>query len=301
MPSGRRIAAGTVLALGLGLGVPTAAQTAAGPNVSSAELRGLAVRAQTSPTALEQLRGVQRVDGVGVHMDVVLGRRSGPELRSRLAMLAATPDVPGTTADAHAATRDAARILAQARFKPPAHPRPLRGLFHWLGARLEPVLRPLRPLGRPFAALWRNLADGGPDGFGVGAVVALVATLVSLRLIRRRGRRLAVGGGGRRDRTRGLDPEQLERDAVVAEQEGRLDDAIHLRFLAGLVRLDRAGVIELRPSLTSGALRRKVPSPALRDLTLTFEEIAYGGRPAVLDDVEQARVQWPRALEDAHR
>ncbi|MDQ1372854.1 MAG: hypothetical protein QOJ09_192 [Actinomycetota bacterium] len=299
MGSGRRIAVGAVVAAGLLLGAPAGAQTTG--DVSAAELRALAARASSSAVALEQLRSVRRVGGVPVHMDVVLGHESGAGLRSRLALLAATPDAPGPAPDAHATGRDAARILDQARFKPPAQPRPLRGFFRWLGARLQPLLRPLRPLGRPVAAVWRNLTDGGPDGFVVGALIAVVAVLASLRLIRRRGRRLAVGGGRRRDRTRGLDPDQLERDAAAAERAGRFEEAIHLRFLAGLVRLDRAGAIELRPSLTSGALRRRVPSPALRDLTVTFEEIVYGGRPAIAEDVDQARRDWPRALEEVGR
>lgn len=195
------------------------------------------------------------------------------------------------------AREEARRILDQPRFKPPPHPRPLRGFFRWLGERAEPVLDRLEPLGRPFAYLFRVIGSSWIWKLVTGGGVALVAALVTLRLIRRRGRGLVHGPGGRRDRVRDLDPDALERQADGAEADGRFEEAFRLRFLAGLVRLDRAGVVELRPSLTSGALRRRVPSVALRDLSVRFDEIVYGGQDAGPDDVEQARRDWPRALE----
>jgi hypothetical protein len=195
------------------------------------------------------------------------------------------------------AREEARRILDQPRFKPPPHPRPLRGVFRWLGERFEPVGDRLEPLGRPFAYLFRVIAGSWVWSLATGGVVALLAALVTLRLARRRGRGLTHATGRRRDRMRDLDPDALEREADAAEVDGRFDEAFRLRFLAGLVRLDRAGVVELRPSLTSGALRRRVPSAALRGLTVRFDEIVYGGQPAGPEDVDQARREWPRALE----
>jgi hypothetical protein len=206
--------------------------------------------------------------------------------------------VTAQTGDAAAEAREKARhILDQPRFKPPAQPRPLRGVFRWLGKRFEPVLDRLEPLGRPFAYLFRVVVESWVWSLVAGGVVALLASFFTLRLVRRRGRGLAQGTGRRRDRMRDLDPDALERDADRAEADGRFEEAFRLRFLAGLVRLDRAGVVELRPSLTSGALRRRVPSSALRGLTVRFDEIVYGGRPAGQEDVDRARSEWPRALE----
>lgn len=195
------------------------------------------------------------------------------------------------------ARREARRILDQPRYKPPPQPRPLRGFFRWLGQRIEPVLDWLSPVGRPLAYVLRVILGSWVWSLAVGGVVALLALAVCLRLVRRRGRGLVGAAGGHRDRARNLDPDALERQADTAEAQGRFDQAFRLRFLAGLVRLDRAGVVELRPSLTSGALRRRVPSASLRELTVRFDEIVYGGRAAGPGDVEQARREWPRALE----
>ena len=205
---------------------------------------------------------------------------------------------PEQTADAAEARREAERILDQPRYKEPPQPRPLRGFFRWLGRQLEPVLDRLAPLGRPFSFVGRALAESWRWRLITGGAAALVALVVCIRLVRRRGRGLVGAAGRHRERTRDLDPDALDAQADGAEAGGRFDEAFRLRFLAGLVRLDRAGVVELRPSLTSGALRRRVPSPALRGLSVRFDEIVYGGRPASPVDLEQARRDWPRALEE---
>lgn len=290
MRSPRAVAA--VAVTGLLFGAPAAAQS--GRDTSGAELRDLAARAADDPAALARLRQVERVDGVPMAIDVAVGDVSGEALRSRLAVLA-TASSAEPAPSAGEARDDAARILEQARYREPAQPRPLRGLFRWVGERLQPIIEPLAPLGRPFAAAWRAVTAGGGWSLLAGGVVAVIAALASLRLVRRRGRRLAAVRQGHRGHARGLDPDQLERDADGAEAAGRFDEAFRLRFLAGLVRLDRAGIVELRPSLTSGALRRRVPS--LQDLTLSFEEIVYGGRAAGPEDVDRSRRDWPRALE----
>jgi hypothetical protein len=276
-----------------------AGRAQSGGDVSGAELRSLAGRAEHDETALARLRRVQRVDGTPVDMDAALGDARGPGLAGRLRVLATPPE--GTPANPGDARREAARIVDQPRYKPPAQPRPLRGFFRWVGARVAPLGRFLRPLGRPFAWLFRTVTGSWTWSLLTGGVVVGLALFISLRLTRRRGRGLAMGGGRHRDRTRGLDPDQLERDADAAEAAGHYDAAFRLRFLAGLVRLDRAGVVELRPSLTSGGLRRQVPSTSLRTLSLRFDEIVYGGRAAGPDDVETARREWPRTLEEVGR
>ena len=215
-----------------------------------------------------------------------------------LALAGSTPAQATQENDPAAEAREEARrILDQPRFKPPPQPRPLRGFFRWLGERAEPVLDRLEPLGRPFAYALRVIDSSWVWKLVTGGAVAVAAALVTLRLIRRRGRGLVHGGGRHRDRVRDLDPDALDREADGAEADGRFEEAFRLRFLAGLVRLDRAGAIDLRPSLTSGALRRRVPSSALRGLTVRFDEIVYGGQAAGPDDVELARRDWPRTLE----
>jgi hypothetical protein len=294
-----RRAASALLAVALVVAVPRSAHAA--ERVSRAELTALAARAADDPAALARLRQIVEVDGHPVDMGVALGGATGDSLRQRLALLAAPPRAEDAAPSTGAARGDAARILEQGRFKEPAQPRPLRGVFRWLGRTLAPVGRVLEPLGAPFAAVFWAVSETTVGALIAGGGVVVVALLVSTRLVGRRGRRLALTVGRGRERSRGLDPDDLEGRADAAETAGRFDEAFRLRFLAGLVRLDRAGALELRPSLTTGALRRRLPSSALRDLSLRFEDVVYGGQPAGPDDVEQARRDWPRVLQEVRQ
>jgi hypothetical protein len=64
-----------------------------------------------------------------------------------------------------------------------------------------------------------------------------------------------------------------------------------------LLRLGRAQVVPLRASLTSGEARRIIRLPEFDALARTHDEVVYGGRSAVADDVVLARERWPRVLE----
>jgi hypothetical protein len=287
---------GLLLVAGLLLAAPASAQSDA-TAATGAEVRALAARAANDPRALTRLRAVRTIDGRPAHLDVALGATSDATLRQRLALLAGPPASTPVAAPVDARDR-AAEILRAKKFQPPSQPRPLRGALRWIGQRIEPLVRPLAPVGRALAAAWDAITAGGALSILVGSVVALLAGLTSLRLVRRRGRRLSSLHRGDAGHVRALDPDALDRQAEAAEADGRLDEAFRLRFLAGLIRLDRAGVVELRPSLTSGGLRRQVPSAPLIHLTTTFDEIVYGGRPAAADDVAEARSAWRRTLED---
>ena len=97
----------------------------------------------------------------------------------------------------------------------------------------------------------------------------------------------------------GLDPDALERDAERAEAAGDLNLAIRLRFRAGLLRLDRAGAIRYRPSLTSSQVAYTLRSRDFEELAARFDAVAYGGRTADADDVSDARDRWPRVVTGA--
>jgi Domain of unknown function (DUF4129) len=100
---------------------------------------------------------------------------------------------------------------------------------------------------------------------------------------------------------RPVDPAQLEKDADAAERAGDYERAVRLRFVAGLVRLNALGVIELAPSLTSGQVTRRLRLVALDDLARDYDEIAYGRRAATRSDVDAARTRWPAVLVAARR
>lgn len=288
-------AAVIAFAIVLGTTAPAAAE-------SSAEVRDLARRAQSDPNALARLRQVRDVDGRPVNFERALGEADGENLRSRLRTIesgagAAGPNVPLLN---DAPQREAARILDSSKYKPNEPPRPLRGAIRRLGDWLEPVLEPigrvLGPVGRFFAALFDN-----PWTLGLlAALVILLAAVFASRMATRRNRAAeAAMGGAARAHIASLDPRDLDREADGAEAVGDFERAFRLRFLAGVLRLDKAGAIDYRQSATTGQLVREVKSKTFSGLARSFDEIAYGGRGAGREDVAQAKAEWPRVLQEA--
>ena len=187
--------------------------------------------------------------------------------------------------------RDQAReILGGRRYKPADVPRPFEGALDWLGDRL-------RPIGDFFSRITESLAGR----VALAAVLAGVVAVIALLMARRRAATSAAGGAGRRRRAaeEHADPGRLEREADAAERRGDLEVALRLRFRAGLLRLDRAGAIQFRPSITSGQVARRLRLRAFDDLAVTFDAVAYGGRAASVTDLQSARAAWPRVLEQA--
>jgi len=270
----------------------TPAGPAAAQSVTGSQLQELAGRAAGDPRALAQLRAVREVDGRPIDMARVLAGAEGPGLAARLQALTAEPGGPAVAGDQ--ARADAREVLDGRRFKPAPVPRPFAGILRTLGRWLEPV-------GEPLGRLWGRVFDTVPGKLAAVGVVFAVAVLVSLRLIGRRS-----PGNLRRVRAFGvdgesLDPDGLEREAAAAERAGDLDHAVRLRFVAGVLRLDRAGVITYRSSLTTGQLRARLQSDSFAQLAAAFDEIAYGGRPAAEADVRAAAEGWPRVLAEAGR
>ena len=196
--------------------------------------------------------------------------------------------------DPDAARRVAEDILADARYHPRRGPRPLAGFFERLGELIvDPVIR-----------FFRSIGDGLPDIGSVpwsalAAGVVIAALVVAVRLSSGRGRQRFASHGLFRDDEHGLGPDELERRADESEHRGDLDAALRLRFLAGLARLDDAGVVRLRPGLTNAAVSRTLRSRDFDGLVNDFDEVTYGGRPATTDDVTTARSTWPAVVATA--
>lgn len=297
----RRLA-GALAALAVVLAV-TAAPAPAAEDVTSDELRELARRAEHDFAARRELSEVRRVDGRPVDVPTALAGADEREQRARLRTLAegAVPTERTGAAPSQSqadAREDARRILEGRRYNAAEPPRPLRGVLRELGEWL-------RALTRPLTNLWSDLGGVPAPLQGLLAVVVLAAAVVAAtRLVRRRTAEAVGEEEGRRrrgDRGASLDPDVLEREADHAEGRGDLDTALRLRFRAGLVRLDAAGAIKLRPSLTTGEVRRHVRSDPLHELTAAFESVAYAGEPAGPDDVAAARRDWPRVLAEVGR
>jgi hypothetical protein len=273
-----------VLMVGIG---PASAQS-----VSGSELADLAGRAARDQRALAQLRAVREVDGRPVDMGRALAGAEGPALAGRLQALAEQPG--GVVVDPARAQADAEDVLESRRFRPARVPRPFEGVLRTLGRWLEPV-------GEPIGRLWTRLTETTPGRLALIATVFAIATLLSLRLIGRRSPRSLTRSRPFGIEGDSLDPDALEREAAAAERAGDLDHAVRLRFVAGVLRLDRAGVIAYRSSLTTGQLRAHLRSVSFAELAAAFDEIAYGGRPAQEADVRAATEVWPRVLAEARR
>lgn len=278
----RRGAAVGLVVLGLLLG--TAGAGAVG--VDREEFRRLAERARTDPDAIAALRDVDRVDGRPVDVPRALGGAEGEELRRRLEVLA-TAGEPGGL-DAAGLREWAGEILASEGY---------RGTEPAGGA--EGLLRRV-------AGWFGDLAREAPLGAWLlwGAVAVLVvvgATVLSRGLVRRRGAAAervgtSLDGGGRRE-----DPGALEREAAAAEDDGDLVRAVRLLFRAGLLRLDAAGVLRLRPSVTVGEVSRRLGPGSFDRLARFFDEVVYGGRTPSARELEAVRRGWDRVLGEARR
>jgi hypothetical protein len=261
------------------LAVAVAPAPALAVDVSAAELRELAARAPDDAAALRRLRQVDAVDGRPADVAGSLANASAEELAARLRALAAS----GEGADAAGARADAAEILSERRFRDSRFEGPFRGLLRRIGRLADPI---------------RDFFDGadatipGPQGVVWAILIAIVGGLTWLIAGRTARRRAALAGAAARDAgPRGESPAALERRAAEAERRGDHELALRLRFRAGLLRL------EVRPSLPSVEVSRRLRSEDFDRLAADFDSVVYGGRAADAGDVEAARRGWDRVLE----
>jgi hypothetical protein len=189
------------------------------------------------------------------------------------------------------AREEARHILSQRRFHGTSVPRPFHGFFSWLTRHLHFVARGFD---------WLSLKVGGQLWLWtiIAVLVLVIAAFVTRQLARRRVE-VEARTAGRRARGRGDDPAELERLAGEAERRGDLEVALRLRFRAGLLRLGRARVLPLRPSLRTREARRALRSARFDRLARDFDEVVYGRRSPSAADVETARTEWPRVVAEA--
>lgn len=275
--------------LALGAAAPTEAA-----DVSEERLEELAERAIDDRAAAAELRDVDRVDGEPVDLERLLTGVDGATLDGRLRALAqpiAEPRAPAARVRA-----DAQATLAEPRFQPPDVPRPFRGALETIGGWIEPIVARIGAVvgavGRTGPGVWVPIA---------AAVLVAMAVIASRMIARRRTGRDAASGGAGAGRRIAEDPRELERAAEHAERRGERAEALRLRFRAGLLRLDAAGAISLRPSLPTGEVARALHSRGFDRLASDFDAVAYGGRRAEAPALDAARSQWPRVVDEARR
>lgn len=193
--------------------------------------------------------------------------------------------------------RDAAReILRRREFRPERDPKPLAGPVRWIGDRLNGIADWLgQAIQDVFDWIFHLLP--GVWGLIVGVAICVGLAAVVVWLI---GRNRVRATRTDRPLTAGLeateDPRALERAADAATQAGQYSLAVRLRYRAGLIRLDRADVIDLRPWNTSAHLTRRLDSRRFDRLTDTFDTITYGAQSATNSDDATARTEWPELL-----
>ena len=222
--------------------------------------------------------------------------RVGPDRRGRtgtaqsvrlMAALLATGGLGGTSG-ATAARQAAKDILAENRFHAGPIPRPLHGFLHAVGQLWQPI-------GRRIADAFDSVAGVVPGGSAVlWTILAAVILLAAVALTARSTRRVLreTGEAGAPGRGARVTAESLERAAVAAERAGRLQEAVRLRFQAGLMRLAERDVIDPAASTPNAQLRRTLRSTRFDALAGRFDEIVYGGDEAREQDVEDARREW---------
>jgi hypothetical protein len=201
-----------------------------------------------------------------------------------------TPQAPGESAR---------EILAEPRFHAAGAPHPLRGVVDALSSALA-------PLGRPVGAAADELSRLGPVAWLLALLAIVLAVVLALRGVDARLDRAArrtAGGDGSAPRP---DPARLERAAAEAERRGDLEQALRLRFQAGLLRLDAAEVVGYRASLRSSEVRAALARAGagggeFARLAAGFDAVAYGGRPATAEAIAEQRDGWRRVLDEAQR
>jgi hypothetical protein len=191
----------------------------------------------------------------------------------------------------------AREILRERRFHKAPLPQPLRKPLHSLGHALAPIGRALKSA---FDSVARHLPGGHWVLWILLAAAAVAITLAFSRsAIARRRRRSGGAGGADPDDQAGPSRRELEREAERAEQAGRFDAAVRLRFGAGLLALAQRGVIEERASLRTGEVAATLRSHGFDAIAHVFDEVVYGGRPAQADDARAAREGWRDVLREA--
>ena len=195
------------------------------------------------------------------------------------------------------AARDAAReILRRGEFQPERSPKPLAGPVQWIGDRLNGIADWLgHAIQDVFDWIFHLLPGAWGLILGVVICVGLAAVVVWL-IGRNRVSATRVDRGRENSSPELEDPRALERAADSAIQGGQYVLAVRLRYRAGLIRLDRADVIDLRPWNTSAHLTRRLDSRRFDRLTDTFDAVTYGAQPATNADAAIARTEWPELL-----
>ncbi len=197
----------------------------------------------------------------------------------------------GDTSGAAAARRAARDILAESRFHAAPIPRPLHGFLHAVGKLWHPI-------GQRIDDTFNSIAGSLPGGRAALWTIIAVIVLLAIATLTASSTRRALHEAGDVSLPHGTraSAEALEREATEAERAGRWQDAVRLRFQAGLMRLSERELIDSAASTPNAHLRRALRSEHFDHLARRFDEIVYGGDEAREQDAQDARREWPLLL-----
>lgn len=208
----------------------------------------------------------------------------------------------GSSGFSSSARHQARDILSKPPFRTtPSHPpRPLAGILHALGRALNWAF------GRPARWFYRHVLVHIGHGFSVtfggwwvvvvGAMALGLGIAVGVLIVRRRARISARETASGSMTTATDDPDDIDRRAATAESAGDYETAVRLRFRAGLVRLQRSGLIVNQGAQTGRQLSARLRSPTFDALAGRHELIVYARDEATVSDSTTAREAWPRVL-----
>lgn len=276
---------GRGVALVVGLLVLTAAGSSTGPEVRRTAEAVVAGDAQ--PAALLE---IDSIDGSPVDFAALLAedRPTRIEVIARMA----TP----APIDSGEVQEQISSILANPKY-------PSVGEPSWLDRLLAPVFRFWNRIWA-MAADWLQLAffwtlDFLGTGIArwVGVAVLLASTAATAWVLgRRRARELERRAVIGRILELGLDPGELEELAASAHDRGDDAEAIRLRFVAGLLRLDGLGEIEFAPGLSNGMISQRLGSETFDLLASQFDRVVYGRQPVGNADHARCVASWNELL-----
>lgn len=272
-------------ALLIGLVVLTAAGSSTGP-----EVRRTAEAIATGEAQPAALLEINSIEGSPVDFPALLAedRDTRIEIIARIA--------PPAPIDVGQVEEQISSILADPKYPPVGEP-------SWLDRLLAPVFRFWNRIWL-MVVDWLQLAffwilDFLGTGIArwVGVAVLLVATAATAWVLgRRRARELERRAVIERILELGLDPGELEELAASAHERGDDAEAIRLRFVAGLLRLDGLGEIEFAPGLSNGAISQRLGSETFDLLAGQFDRVVYGREPVDAADHARCIASWNELL-----
>ena len=191
-----------------------------------------------------------------------------------------------------AARRAAEAIVSEGRFHQPPVPDPLHGVVEWVG---NAVTDPFNAIGRLVVHLGQVLPGGIAGAWAVGAALLVFASwmLISRRARSQLGQVLGEAGAGGR-----ATPFELEREAARAERAGLWDEAVRLRFRAGILLVGERLELQSTETVPNHVIGRRLHSRRFDSLAERFDEVTYGGDVATAGDAQQQREGWPELLRE---